>query len=466
MKSISLINISFAYSGADALFKNLSAVFGVGQTVAIVGDNGAGKSTLLKIISGDIMPDSGRVVRTATVAKLAQMPPHGNKSGGQRQMAELTRVFSTGADIVLLDEPTNNLDADARNAFYDMLARHAGGAVIVSHDRDLLRHVDYIMELSHGTLSVYGGNYDFYMDARAAACARLTSQYIDTQKRIAELNRTMMVAQRTRQHHDAKQKKDAANARRSKIAGNALRGKSQETEAKKRKLIQEKMDAQLARRQDLATQMRDDIIKIPMPSKPFYSRDLVRIENMTFGYGARNMFRDFNFAMYGWAHVHLVGPNGCGKSTLLKLICGTLQPASGRIQTFGRIAYLNQDLSLLAPDKTVVENIMDVAGISAHNAHVIAANFGFRGDSSHRRVVSLSGGELLKATLAAVLGSDNQPDLLILDEPTNNLDIKSTEILEQALAQYRGAVLLVSHDMDFVHAIVHDFHKISLPVSK
>lgn len=462
MKSISLINISFAYSGAVALFENLSAVFDAARTVAIVGDNGAGKSTLLKIIAGDIMPDSGRVVRAATVAQLAQMPPHGDKSGGQRQMAELTRVFSTGADIVLLDEPTNNLDADARNAFYDMLGRHMGGAIIVSHDRDLLRRVDCIMELSRGTLSVYGGNYDFYVASRAAACARLTSQYIDTEKRIAELNRTMMTAQTTRQHHEAKQKKDAANGRRSKIAGNALRGKSQETEAKKRKIIQEKMDVQLALRQDLATQMRDDTIKIPMPSKPFYSRDLVRIENMAFGYGAFGIFSDFNFTMYGGAHVHLVGPNGCGKSTLLKLISGALRPTRGTIKTFGRIAYLNQDLSLLSPDKTVVENIMDIAGILAHDAHAIAANFGFRGCASRRRVATLSGGELLKATLAAVLGSDNQPDLLILDEPTNNLDIKSVEILEEALRQYRGAVLLVSHDMDFVRAIADNFETVSL----
>ena len=148
--------------------------------------------------------------------------------------------------------------------------------------------------------------------------------------------------------------------------------------------------------------------------------------------------------------MHLTGCNGSGKSTLLKLIAGQLQPISGTIKVFGNIAYLNQDLSLLDRNKTIVENIVEISGILKHDAHAIAANFGFRGDASRKRVATLSGGELLRATLAAVLGSINQPDLLILDEPTNNLDIKSTAILESALAQYQGAILLVSHDNDFV----------------
>lgn len=460
MKSISLINISFSYPGADAVFDDLSAVFRANQTVAIVGDNGTGKSTLLKIISGQIMPDSGRVVRDATVAILSQMPKHGNKSGGQRQMAELFHVFDSGADILLLDEPTNNLDSDARHAFYDMLAQYDGGVVIVSHDRDLLRRVDCIIELSNSKLTVYGGNYDFYVDARNAARQRLASQYTDTQKRIAELNRTIIVAQNTRQHHAAKQKKEIGTARRSRIEANALRGKSQETEAKKRAIIQQKLNEQLTRQQELSLQLRDDVIKIPMPSKPFYSKNLVLVDNVLFSYGDHNVLNNFNLRIYGGDRKLLCGPNGCGKSTLLKLITGALQPDSGIIKTFGRIAYLNQDLSLLDRNQTIVENITNIAGISQHDAHAIAANFGFRGNVAQRCVDCLSGGELLKATLAAILGSENQPDLLILDEPTNNLDIKSVAILESALRQYRGAVLLVSHDAEFVKNVAADWDKI------
>ena len=122
----------------------------------------------------------------------------------------------------------------------------------------------------------------------------------------------------------------------------------------------------------------------------------------------------------------------------------------------GKIAYLNQDLSLLNKNKSIIENIMEISGCLKHDAHAIAANFGFRGDTSNRRVGTLSGGELLKATLASVLGGNNQPDLLILDEPTNNLEIKSISILENALNQYNGAILLVSHDNMFVKNIKID----------
>lgn len=203
----------------------------------------------------------------------------------------------------------------------------------------------------------------------------------------------------------------------------------------------------------MSAQMRDDKIKIPIPNKPFYSKELVQITNMGFAYGDKVIFDNFNFTVYGGRRVRLRGKNGAGKSTLLKIICGNLEPESGTVKTFGKIAYLNQDLSLLNPDKTIIENIMDIACVKKHEAHMIAANFGFRGDASAKTAGMLSGGELLKATLAALIGGAEQPDMLILDEPTNNLEIKSIAILEDALNQYRGAILLVSHDEMFVRNI-------------
>ena len=199
--------------------------------------------------------------------------------------------------------------------------------------------------------------------------------------------------------------------------------------------------------------MRDDKIKIPVPNKPFYNKELVRISDMTFSYPNKQIFQNFNLSIMGCSRVRLCGNNGTGKTTLLKLICGQLQPDSGTVRVTGRVAYLNQDLSLLDKNKTIVENIMNLTGVLKHDAHAIAANFGFRGDASQKKVGVLSGGELLKATLASVLGGTEQPELLILDEPTNNLEIKSIEILEDALNQYRGAILLVSHDEMFAENI-------------
>ena len=160
--------------------------------------------------------------------------------------------------------------------------------------------------------------------------------------------------------------------------------------------------------------------------------------------------------MYGGMRIRLMGKNGAGKTTLLKIIRGDLKANGGTVKTFGKIAYLNQDLSVLDKNKTIVENIMDIANVLKHDAHAIAANFGFRGKDAMKTAGVLSGGELLKATLAAVLGGTEQPDLLILDEPTNNLEIKSISILEDALNQYRGAILLVSHDEMFAKNIKVD----------
>ena len=202
--------------------------------------------------------------------------------------------------------------------------------------------------------------------------------------------------------------------------------------------------------------MQEERIKIPVPNKPFYRKELIQISGLNFAYTDQNIFTNFDFTMYGGTRIRLSGKNGSGKTTLLKLICKELIPQSGEIKTFGKIAYLNQNLSVLDKNKTVVENIMDMANISRHEAHIIAANFGFRGDKSMKKVSVLSGGELLKATLAAIIGSQTQPDLLILDEPTNNLEIKSISILEDALNQYQGAILLVSHDELFAKNIKID----------
>lgn len=455
MALISLSNVFFGY-GDNNLLDGVSIVFNAHERVAIIGDNGCGKTTLLRLLAGDLLPDSGNIVINAGVYMLNQINISDSKSGGEQQMFALMRAFDSGADILLLDEPTNNLDRDAKQKFFNRLNSYSNGVVVVSHDRELLQQVDKIIELNNGTLRVYGGNYDFYLEQKRIENENIVSRYTDAQKSIARLNNTINIAQNTRQHHEAKQAKDIANSRRSRLEANALKGKSQQTEAKKRAVIQKKLTQQMDLQQSLSEQMRNETIKIPVPNKPFYSKELVQISNLCFAYGSKQIFDNFDFTMYGGQRVRIVGKNGAGKSTLLKIICGELKPQSGVVKTFGKIAYINQDLSVLDKNKTVVENIMEISGCLKHDAHMIAANFGFRGDASQQKCGTLSGGELLKATLAAILGGDSQPDLLILDEPTNNLEIKSISVLEDALNQYRGAILLVSHDEMFAKNIKID----------
>lgn len=440
------------------MFADLSVVVNSEAKVALIGDNGTGKTTLLRILSGDIEPDGGHVVRGATTYLLPQINAHDSKSGGEWQQSELAKAFASGADILLLDEPTNNLDTLARQKFFADL-RMACGAVIVSHDRELLNQMDFILELSGGKIRSFGGNYDFYIAQKAAERKTLESQYANTENRIERLNKTKQIAMATANASMGRlkesKKKGIQTGHKFRHGGNHPADKIEGIASKKMRLIQEKLDEKMERRQEISEALRDDKIKIPMPDKPFIRRELLRIENLRFGYDA-DIFNNFDFKISGGERVRIIGKNGSGKTTLIKLITGVLQPRSGIVDFRGRAAYLNQDLSLLNPKKSVVENIMDMTGILKHDAFAIAANFGFRGDASTKLVGVLSGGELLKATLAAVLGNANQPDLLILDEPTNNLDIKSIAILEDALNQYSGAILLISHDEMFAKNLYMD----------
>lgn len=452
MALISLSNVFLGYNDNN-LLDGVSVSFSDADHVAIVGDNGCGKTTLLRLLAGDLRPDSGSITRNANVYMLNQINASDSKSGGEQQMFALMRAFDSGADILLLDEPTNNLDKDAKQMFFQQLKSYPHGVVMVSHDRELLQQVDKIIELRNGGLKIYGGDYDFYLAQKQIESDNLHSKYTDAQKSIARLNNAMNTAQNTRQHHESKQAKEVKNAKRSKLAANALKGKSQETEGKKRAEIQKKLQEQIFVQKSLSEQMRNDGIKIPVSNKSFYSKELINISGLRFAYGDKIIFDDFDFVVYGGMRVRVNGKNGTGKTTLLKIICGKLKAQSGNIKTSGKIAYINQDLSVLDKNKSIVENIMEISGGLAHDAHAIAANFGFRGMAGGRRVGTLSGGELLKATLAAILGGTSQPDLLILDEPTNNLEIKSIAILEDALNQYRGAILLVSHDEMFAKNI-------------
>ncbi len=454
MKSISLLNVSFAHPSCDDLFRDLSVTFNNKSTVAIIGDNGCGKTTLLNIITGDLVPDSGRVIRNARLYIMRQLTAYDNISGGQHQWNEIEHAFNSGADILLLDEPTNNLDANARERLYNMMRRWPGGIIVVSHDRELLSQIDCLMELRDGKLTTFGGNYDFYTQIRDANRENMMSKYTDATNQIRRLKQTAMIANTMAANHESKQARDRTNNKRSRLAGNALKGKSAETAARRNQIIDKKIAEHEQRRHELSNALRDDKIKIPIPTTNRHGQELINIQNMSFTYdNAQPIFNDFSLQIRGGDRLRIAGNNGCGKTTLMRLILGQLSPISGTIKHNGRAIYLDQTLSALNPNKTIVDNILDFGASDINSAYAIAANFGFRNTSARQMVRTLSGGELLKATLAAVIGGEHQPDLLILDEPTNNLDIKSMMILSDALNQYTGAILLISHDEIFAHDI-------------
>lgn len=441
MKSISLLNVSFS-CGQNCLFYDLSISFNDKSKVAIIGENGVGKSTLLKLLSNKLEVSSGKIISNASTYLLNQINISDNKSGGEQQLIELNKAFASDADILLLDEPTNNLDSYSKKEFFNFLKNWNKGIVLVSHDRELLNKIDYIYELKDKTIKTFGGNYNFYLSQKELEEKNFIKQYSNAVNTIKDLRKSFNMVQKIKHERESKTSPKSIT----------FKARTLEIESENKKKINKKIQKNIEIKNTISEKLSEDKIKIPLPKNLFSNKELINIEHLYFGYD-KDIFNDFNLNILGNERVHLKGRNGTGKTTLIKIIMGIIKPRQAKIKLTENIIYLNQDLSLLNKNKSIIDNIIDFASITINEAHRIAANFGFNSSLSKKIVSNLSGGELLKVHLATIIGSKNQPELIILDEPTNNLDIKSIEVLEDALNQYKGAILIVSHDETFINNI-------------
>ncbi|MFB9235547.1 ABC-F family ATP-binding cassette domain-containing protein [Plantactinospora siamensis] len=383
----------------------------------------------------------------------------GTLSGGQIVSLGLAAQLLRRPDVLLLDEPTNNLDRDARDRLTAVLRGFPGCLLVVSHDRALLDEMDRIAALDHGGIRWYGGSYTDYEQAVRAEQEVAQRQVRTAEQDLKRQKREMQQARERaarRASTAARNLNDAGLARI--VAGGLKRdaqvsaGKANETHAARVGDAQARLDqASRAARQD-------DRIVIDLPDTTVPAgRTVFTGEHLRAEYDGRPVFAGagVDLSIRGPERIALTGPNGAGKSTLLRLVGGDQRPVSGTAtRADGRVAYLSQRLDLLDPARTVAENLAAFAPALADAARMnLLARFLFRGDRAHLPVAVLSGGELLRATLACVLFADPAPQLLLLDEPTNNLDLDSVAQLEAALTAYRGALLVVSHDDRFLAAI-------------
>jgi len=383
----------------------------------------------------------------------------GSLSGGQVVSLGLAAQLLKRPDVLLLDEPTNNLDRDGRERLTAVVRGFAGCVLVVSHDRALLDEMDRIAALDDGEIRWYGGTFTAYEQAvraeREVAQRQVRSAEQDLKRQKRELQQARERAAR-RASTAARNQSDAGLARI--VAGNLKRsaqvsaGRANETHAARVSDARARLDeASRAARQD-------DRIAIELPDTTVPAgRTVFAGERMQAEYGGRPVFAagGVDLDIRGPERIALTGPNGAGKSTLLRLVHGEQQPTSGTAtRADGRVAYLSQRLDLIDPARTVAENLAAFApGLSDADRMNLLARFLFRGARVHLPVGVLSGGELLRATLACVLFAEPAPQLLLLDEPTNNLDLDSVAQLEGALTAYQGALLVVSHDERFLDAI-------------
>lgn len=503
--SIVLSDVGLTWPDGSAALAGISGAFSTGR-VGLVGLNGSGKATLLRIIAGELAPTSGHVSTSGEVSYLPQALPLGvdatvasllgvsdkvaalraieagdpgahhfevlgddwdvetradealrptglsagdldrrvgQLSGGEAVLVAIAGLRLRAAPITLLDEPTNNLDRGARARLADMVSRWKGTLVVVSHDTALLELMDETAELYAGRLTLFGGPYSAWRaylrqeQAAAQQAQRAAEQVVATEKR-QRVEAETKLARRARYART-----DFENKRRPKIVMKQRRTEAQVSAGKLRTEFDDKVHTAKAVLDDARARVRDDArirIDLPDPDVPS-GRRLAELH----GVGR-------SFVLQGPQRVALTGPNGSGKTTLVEeLVHQRLVPGrdvrAHAVRLTDRIGYLPQRLDGLDENASVLDNVRATApGTAAGTIRGQLARFLLRGETVQRPVSSLSGGERFRVVLASLLLADPPPQLLVFDEPTNNLDNRSVDQLVDALSGYRGALLIVSHD--------------------
>jgi len=471
MLTISQVTKAF---GGRTLFEEASLQVNRGDRIGLVGPNGAGKSTLFSLILGDALPDEGKISleKSATVGFLPQEHAPANDetvlelacgkgvhdavanemdweiepkakrilaglafresdferstktlSGGWVMRAHLARLLVHEPELLLLDEPTNHLDLESLVWFQEYLKNYPGAILMISHDREFLNQlVGSIVEIAHRRLNRYRGNWDNYVEQKAAREEQQLAAYKNQQKEIASLQ---LFADRFR----------------------AKASKASQAQSKLKQIERmEKIEAPVA---------RERTVHFRFPQPPRSGHRVITLKEVDHAYGDLLVYRGLNFEAERGQRTVLVGPNGAGKSTLLKLLAGVLPVQSGA-RDLGhnvKVGYFSQyRVDMLDPTMSVLDTARDMANpVPEQVARTVFGSFLFRGDDVFKPTSVLSGGE--KTRLALVRLLLDPPNLLLMDEPTTHLDVGSIDALVSALAQYEGTLIFISHDVYFIRAI-------------
>ncbi|MGE5672639.1 MAG: ribosomal protection-like ABC-F family protein [Mycobacterium leprae] len=458
--------------GATPVLKGVSLHLAAGERVGLVGANGCGKSTLMKIVAGQLKQDAGSVnwvMASPTVASLAQeghwqphltlgeqlggipadllsrcgvtpamlAQPAGSLSGGEKTRAALARVLANRPQLLLLDEPTNHLDMEGLEWLEQMLCAYKGTVLVVSHDRHFLdRVVSRILEMSDGVVKEYPGNYSAYAQQKRAEQERAEfeyRQYLNTKRQLEEAMRRQI--QWATAAHNAPVPAGAPPTYKEWMKGHA------KAHMQVAKAIEKRIE-----RAKVERPKTDVHMNMKLAGSEAGGRNQILAQNLGYSWDtSRWLFRHSDFYVQRGDRLAIVGPNGAGKSTLVRLITGALSPSEGSLYRSPlRIGYLEQELAHLDPALTILEEATGNSALDQATARTLLGCLLFPGEAVLKQVGSLSGGERVRLALAKILLS--APDVLVLDEPTNGLDLPSRERMEEALESYPGTMLFISHD--------------------
>ena len=402
------------------------------EKAAIVGINGSGKTTLLRCILGIEEADEGGIAfsKDKKMAYLAQQhadmeqedEEYESLSGGQKTKKRLEEILMEKPDLLILDEPTNHLDIGSIQWLEKVLKRYDGAVLLVSHDRYFLdKIVTKVIDLERGKARMYQGNYTEYVEKKKMIREAERKAYENQQ---AEIKHQEAVIEKLKQFNREKSIKRAES--REKLLSKVER---------------------LEQPEDLQNEMR--LLFMPREAS---GNDVLIAKDLGKSFDGKRLFSHGTFSIQRGEHVAVIGDNGTGKTTLLKILNGLIQADEGefRLGSKVKIAYYDQEHAVLHMEKTLFDEIQDTYP-DMNNTRVrnVLAAFLFTGDDVYKRVGDLSGGERGRVSLAKLMLSD--ANFLILDEPTNHLDIQGKEVLEEAIRNYEGTVLYVSHDRYFIN---------------
>lgn len=382
-------------------------------------------------------------------------------SGGEATRIALARRVLECPDFLILDEPTNDLDAAAREALYRFVESWGGGLLVITHDRALLKRVDRIVELSSLGARVYGGNLDVYEAQRAAEQAAAEQALAHARGELREARRAAQQTRERQERRAGRAHRERHTANMPKILRNARRERSQATTGRLTEVAERRIGEREERLQAARSrvEVHEELALELAPTGLHASRTVAELVDVTFAYpGAeRLLLENVTLRIVGPERIAVTGPNGSGKTTLLRLLAGEAKPVAGRVRLGlppADVAYLDQRAALLRSELSVLENFRRVnPDADPSRCHHILARFLFSGDEVRVPVADLSGGERLRVALACTLGTPRPPRLLILDEPTNHLDLDNLRAVEQIVARYDGALVVVSHDEAFLEAV-------------
>ena len=428
---LNISNLSKSYVGQSVL-KEVSFHLEEKEKAAIVGINGSGKTTLLRCILGIEEADEGGIAfsKDKKMAYLAQQhadmeqedEEYESLSGGQKTKKRLEEILMEKPDLLILDEPTNHLDIGSIQWLEKVLKRYDGAVLLVSHDRYFLdKIVTKVIDLERGKARMYLGNYTAYAEKKKMIREAERKAYENQQ---AEIKHQEAVIEKLKQFNREKSIKRAES--REKLLSKVER---------------------LEQPEDLQNEMR--LLFMPREAS---GNDVLIAKDLGKSFDGKRLFSHGTFSIQRGEHVAVIGDNGTGKTTLLKILNGLIQADEGefRLGSKVKIAYYDQEHAVLHMEKTLFDEIQDTYP-DMNNTRVrnVLAAFLFTGDDVYKRVGDLSGGERGRVSLAKLMLSD--ANFLILDEPTNHLDIQGKEVLEEAIRNYEGTVLYVSHDRYFIN---------------